>query len=220
MAARTRAKTIFVGVDLGATKILAGVYDSRLNFIGKAKLSTKADRGYREVVRRIAKCVRDAIDECDLNLRQVRAIGIGVPAAVDPESGKVIFAPNLHWKNKPLRRELEALLKIPVSIDNDCNVCALGVYEGDLTTKPDSMVGIFLSTGIGGGIILNGRLYQGFNRTAGEIGHMLINFDEPPTNWGSHGTFEIHAGRHSIYREIREAIAKGEKDRSHKHARS
>ena len=142
MAARTKSKSYFVGVDLGGTKILAGVYDSRLNLVGKAKLSTKATRGYREVVRRIDKCVRDAVDESDLSMSQVKAIGIGVPAAVDPDTGKVIFAPNLHWKNKPLRGDLEARLKVPISIDNDCNVCALGVYESELSDKPESMLGI------------------------------------------------------------------------------
>lgn len=211
MGAKTKKKVYFVGVDLGATKILVGVYDSRLNFIGKAKLSTKANRGYRDVVRRIARCISDAIDECDISLKQVKAIGIGAPAAVDPDSGKVIFAPNLKWKNKPLRDDLQALIKRPIQVDNDCNVCALGVYEQELTPKPKSMIGIFLGTGIGAGIILNGKLYHGFNQTAGEIGHMLINFDGPETTWGSRGTFEMYAGRQSIYRAIREAIAKGEK---------
>src|SRR5436190_17431767 len=92
-----------VGVDLGGTKIYAGVFDSSLECIGTARLSTKASRGPEVVIERIARCVRDAADECDLKLDQISSIGIGAPGAVDPESGKVIFAPNLEWKDVALK---------------------------------------------------------------------------------------------------------------------
>src|SRR4051812_37718786 len=95
----------YVGVDLGGTKIYAGVFDSSLNLLGTARVSTKAQRGHDAVIERIYRCVQDAVDECDLSLKQVRAIGVGAPGAVDPESGKVIFAPNLDWKDVPLKKE-------------------------------------------------------------------------------------------------------------------
>lgn len=210
MAAAKR-QTHFVGVDLGGTKILAGVYDAGMKFLGKMKLSTKADRDYSEVVDRIARCVREAVDECDISLKQIKALGIGAPAAVDPKGGKVIYAPNLNWKDKPLKKDLEKALDLPVSLENDCNACTLGVYELELKGVPDTLVGIFLGTGIGGGIIIDGRPYSGFNRTAGEIGHMVVDLNGPKSNWGAQGTFEALAGRRSLFERLREAIAGGEK---------
>src|SRR5215207_7805654 len=158
-----------VGVDLGGTKILAGIFDDSLECIGTAKVSTKAQRGVAAVVDRIERCVRDAVDEADLTMKQIAGIGVGAPGAVDFESGTVIFAPNLEgWKDVPLKRELEKHLDAPVFIENDGNIAVLGVHVAELKSKPQSVVGVFVGTGIGGGLIVNGKLYSGFNHTAGE----------------------------------------------------
>src|SRR5437763_10042345 len=152
----------FVGVDLGGTKILAGIFNHSLECIGTAKVSTKAQRGVDAVVERIDRCVRDAVDEADLSMKQVAGLGIGAPGAVDFKSGNVIFAPNMEgWKDVPLKKELEKHLGVPVFIENDCNISTLGVYVAELKSKPRSMVGIFVGTGIGGGLIINGELYSG-----------------------------------------------------------
>jgi glucokinase len=140
-----------VGVDLGGTKILAGVFDTKLQPLGATKLSTKAQRGPEAVIERVARCVLDAIDECDLSAKQIRAVGIGAPGAVDPEQGEVLFAPNLEWKNVPIVKELEKRLDVPVFLENDCSACMLGVYEEELKSKPKHVLGIFVGTGIGGG---------------------------------------------------------------------
>src|SRR6185436_9503141 len=103
-----------LGVDLGGTKILAGVFDSDFNCIGQAKLRTKPERGYDTVVERIARCARDAVDECDMTLKQIQGIGIGAPGAVNHDEGRVIFAPNLGWKEAPLKKDLEIHLELPV----------------------------------------------------------------------------------------------------------
>ena len=162
------AKTdYFAGVDLGGTKILAGVFDSKLNCLGRAKLSTKAERGPEEVIERIARCVRDAVDECDLDLKQIQAVGIGAPGTIDSGNGRVLFAPNLKWEDVPLKKALEKALGPPVFVENDANAAMLGVYETELSSKPRHVIGIFLGTGIGGGIILDGKLYSGFTGTAG-----------------------------------------------------
>src|SRR5215204_6633913 len=97
--AENSGRNYIVGVDMGGTKILAGVFDSKLQPVGTMKFSTKAQRGPEAVLDRVARCVIDAIDECDLELKQVRGVGIGVPGVVDPDSGEVIFAPNLQWKD-------------------------------------------------------------------------------------------------------------------------
>ena len=204
-------KDCVIGVDFGGTKILAGVFDAKFECIGRARVSTKADRGTDEVIGRIARCVREAVDECDLDLKQIKTIGIGAPGAVDSESGKVIFAPNLGWNDVPLKKELEKLLERPVLLENDCNVCTLGVYEVELKAKPRDVVGIFLGTGIGGGLILEGKLYSGFNRTAGEIGHMVLEVSGPKCGCGNKGCFEALASRTAIFRKIKEAVKEGQK---------
>src|SRR5437588_4566626 len=204
-------KDCVIGIDFGGTKILAGVFDEKFECIGRARVSTKADRGTDEVAGRIARCVREAVDECDLDLKQIKAIGIGAPGAVDSESGKVIFAPNLGWNDVPLKKELEKLLERPVLLENDCNVCTLGVYEVELKAKPRDVVGIFLGTGIGGGLILEGKLYSGFNRTAGEIGHMVLEVSGPKCGCGNKGCFEALASRTAIFRRIKAGIKDGEK---------
>src|SRR5215831_4655567 len=156
----TSSKTDYiVGVDLGGTKILSGVFNNSLACITTTKLSTKAQRGLDAVVERISRCVQDAIDEADLSMKQIAGVGIGAPGAVDFDAGTVIFAPNLEgWKEVPLKKELEKALGVPVFVENDCNIAALGVYVAELKSKPRSMVGIFIGTGIGGGIVLNGDL--------------------------------------------------------------
>jgi glucokinase len=117
----------------------------------------------------------------------------------------------LGWENLPLQKSLEKQLELPVIIENDCNICTLGVYEAELGSKPQSMVGIFLGTGIGAGMIFNGELYRGHNRTAGEIGHMVIEVGGPKCGCGNRGCFEALASRTAIYRKLRTAVKEGEK---------
>jgi glucokinase len=201
-----------VGVDLGGTKILAGVFDASLENFGIAKLSTKSQRGVDKVVERIARCVQDAVDEADLSMKQVAGIGIGAPGAVDFGDGTVIFAPNLEgWKDVPLKKMLEKELGVPVYVENDCNIAALGVYVAELKAKPKNMVGVFVGTGIGGGIIINGELYSGYGHTAGEVGHMVLEVNGPKCGCGNKGCFEALASRTAIFQQIKAGIKEGEK---------
>lgn len=211
MAGNSNSAQYVLGVDVGGTKIYAGVFDSTLECVGTARLSTKADRGPDAVVERIARCVRDAIDECDLSLNQVRGIGVGAPGAVDPDVGRVIFAPNLEWKDVLLKKALEKELELPVFVENDCNICALGVYEMELNSKPQHVVGVFIGTGIGGGLIINGEMYSGFNKTAGEVGHMVLLAEGPKCGCGNNGCFEALASRTAIFRQIKDAVQAGQK---------
>lgn len=204
------AATHLVGVDLGGTKILAGVFDAGRKCLGKAKLRTKPERGSDGVMERIARCVRDALDECGVQLGEVRALAVGAPGAVDTDAGRVIFAPNLEWKDVPLKRDLERLLGVPVFVENDCKLNGLGVFEGEYDAKPRQLIGIFLGTGIGAGIFLDGKAYGGFNGTAGEIGHMVLDVDGPQCGCGNRGCFEALASRRAIFRTIEDAVRKGQ----------
>ncbi len=211
--AETSGKTdYYVGVDLGGTKILSGLFKSSLECVGTAKLSTKSQRGVEAVIERVARCVREAADEADLTLKQVAGVGIGAPGAVNFAEGRVIFAPNMEgWKDVPLKKGLEKLLDVPVFVENDCNIAALGVHVAELKAKPKSMVGIFVGTGIGGGLIINGDLYAGFNHTAAEIGHMVLDVNGPKCGCGNKGCFEALASRTAIFQQIKAGVKDGEK---------
>jgi glucokinase len=207
----TKAEYV-VGVDLGGTKILAGAFKNSLEPVGTAKVSTKSQRGVEAVIERIERCVRDAVDEADLSLKQVAGIGIGAPGAVDFGAGTVIFAPNLEgWKEVPLKKELEKHLGVPVFVENDCNISVLGVHVAELKAKPRNVIGIFVGTGIGGGLILNGELYGGVNHTAGEVGHMVLDINGPKCGCGNKGCFEALASRTAIFQQIKAGIKDGQK---------
>ncbi len=164
------------------------------------------------MIDRIQRCIRDAVDEADLSLKQVAGVGIGAPGAVDFDAGTVIFAPNMEgWKDVSLKKDLEKQLGIPVFVENDANIAVLGVHVAELKAKPKSVVGIFVGTGIGGGLVLNGELYSGFNHTAGEIGHMVIDVNGPKCGCGNRGCFEAVASRTAIFQRIKAGIKDGEK---------
>ena len=211
MAEASSKNDYFVGVDLGGTKILAGVFTPALKCLGRSKLTTKAERGPEAVLDRIARCVTDAIDECDLSIKNCKGVGIGAPGAVDFEAGRVIFAPNLGWKDFPVKKELEKRLDVPVFLENDANIAALGVHERELNGKPRHLIGIFVGTGIGGGIILDGKLYSGAGHTAGEIGHMILEMDGPKCGCGNKGCFEALASRTAMFNRIQAAVKDGQK---------
>jgi len=201
-----------IGVDLGGTKILAGVFTPQFKCLGKTKSSTKAERGPDAVLERVARCIQDAVDECDLKFDQVRGIGLGAPGAVDTESGKVIFAPNLpDWHDIAIKKSLEKTLDVPVFLENDGNICTLGVHQVELAGKPKHMVGIFIGTGIGAGLILDGKLYSGFNKTAGEVGHMVLEVGGPKCGCGNRGCFEALAGRQALFKKIQTLVKEGQK---------
>jgi len=212
MAEANDKREYFIGVDLGGTKILSGVFKNSLECVGSAKVSTKSQRGVEAVIERVARCVQDAVDEADLSFKQVAGVGIGAPGAVDFAEGKVIFAPNMEgWKDVALKKALEKLLDVPVFVENDCNIAALGVHVAELKSKPKSLIGIFVGTGIGGGLVINGELFSGFNHTAGEIGHMVLAVNGPKCGCGNKGCFEALASRTAIFQQIKAGIKDGEK---------
>ena len=146
--------TNVIGVDMGGTKILSAVIDADGNILGTAKVPTKANKGASAVIDRIANCVRKAIDKSGVAAESIQAIGIGAPGPLDPATGVVIFAPNLGWRDIPLKTELESRTGFPTFVDNDVNVGTLGEHAFGAGRGVQNVVGIFVGTGIGGGIIL------------------------------------------------------------------
>lgn len=203
----------FLGIDLGGTKILVGVFDRDLQLIAKDKKRTRPELGADGVIGRIADCVDDAIKKSGIERSSIIGAATGAPGSVDTESGNVLFSGNLAWKNVPLASELSKRIGVPVTADNDCNIATLGVHEIELESKPESLAGIFIGTGIGGGLILNRKLYTGPTHTAFEIGHMIIDFHGPKCTSGIRGTWEAFAGKHAIARRLADAVKKGRKSK-------
>jgi len=203
-------KKYYVGVDLGGSKILVGIFDESLNLIATDKKKTKPERGVDTVIERICNAIWELLDDYDIAMEEVVAIGVGTPGSVDL-SGNVIFAGNLNWKNVPLRHNLEEILKVPVYIDNDGNVAVLGIYHVELLLQPENVVGIFVGTGLGGGLILNRKLYRGSSLVAGELGHTVIDVNGELCNCGNKGCLETFASRVAILKRVQSAVDHGEK---------
>ena len=200
--------TNVVGVDMGGTKILSAVIDVEGNILGTAKVSTKAEERTSVVIGRIAGSIEKAISKSNVDKASIQAIGIGAPGPLDPETGVVIFAPNLGWRDVPLKAELEGRTGLPTFVDNDVNVGTLGEHAFGAAQGVENVVGIFVGTGIGGGIILNGELFHGASKTAGEVGHIIVKAGGPRCGCGTRGCLEAIASRTAMAKQFRKAIEK------------
>lgn len=204
---------LILGIDLGGTDCKFGIVDSQGRIIHSSKNPTRAELGPEGVIDGMASHARNL-----LAIHKVKAIGVGVPGPMSSRLGIVFETPNLPgWINTPARQMLEDRLQLPVTLNNDANAAAFGEYWAGAAVGVDleCMVLFTLGTGVGGGIILNGELYVGPDDTAGELGHMCINFDGPLCGCGSRGCIEAYASATAIRREVREALEAGVKTAIH-----
>lgn len=193
----------YVGVDLGGTNIKAGIVDENGNVLYKDMMPTGAGRHYSEVIADMAGLVRRVIDGSGIDEALIESIGIGNPGTCDAENGVVICASNIGFENVPMRDEMHKYFDLPVYIGNDANCAALGEFhalDGDVS----DMVLITLGTGVGGGIIINKRLYTGYNGTAAEVGHMILQKDGIRCSCGDRGCWENYASVNALIRMTRE----------------
>jgi glucokinase len=199
-----------VSIDLGGTKILAAVVDDEDGIIAKAKMKTLAREGSDEVIDRLADTAREAARRAKVDWDQIVGVGIGAPGPVDPEAGVVYNPPNLPgWQEVALGPRLAELLGVPVCIENDVNLGTLGEYRMGAGRGTRDMVGIFVGTGVGGGLILDGKLRTGFRHAAGEVGHMVVMADGPVCGCGRRGCLEAMASRTAVERDIRLGLQAG-----------
>lgn len=169
-----------VGIDLGGTNMQVGVVSAANKVVGRAKKKTRAAEGAKKVLDRIVEGIQEACREAGVLPRSVAAVGIGAPGAIDPATGTVREAPNLRWNDMPLGAILKKRLGRPVVVDNDVNVAVFGEHRLGAGRGARDLLGVWVGTGVGGGLIFDNRLYQGFTFTAGEIGHTILFPGMPP----------------------------------------
>ncbi len=200
---------IYIGVDLGGTNIEAAAVQNGKVLKSKKK-KTHADEGVETVIDRIEETVRKLFDKMDAEASDFQALCIGAPGAVDTTTGVVHEAPNLKgWQDVPLGEELEERLGLPVVVDNDVNVGVLGEYVYGAGQGSLHMIGIWVGTGIGGGIIVNGQPVYGWRGSAGEIGHIVVNPYGRTCACGREGCVEAYASKTAMRAMIEEQMARG-----------
>ncbi|MBV9880142.1 MAG: ROK family protein [Gemmatirosa sp.] len=204
-----------VGVDLGGTNIVVGVMpEDGSREIAMRSQPTRADLGSEVVVDRICQMVEDAITvtraETGASREDFLGVGIGAPGPLDRKRGVVVVAPNLGWRDLPLRDLVQDRVHLPATLDNDANCATLGEWWTGAARGASNVVGITIGTGIGGGLILDGRLYHGASDMAGEIGHTTIDSNGRRCKCGNYGCLEAYTSGPAIAERAREALAIGE----------
>jgi glucokinase len=189
----------WLGVDLGGTKTLAGLFDDSFKLVGRAKEATPREGGPAAVIRVIESAVIKALDEAKVPIHKVRGMGMGVPGQVDPVAHHVKYAPNLNWRDVDLPALLPKAWGWPTVIENDVRIGTYGEWKHGAAKGAKHVLGVFAGTGVGGGLILNGQLYQGFNFNAGEIGHVVIH-------WRKGTELESIAGRRALFKRAAQWI--------------
>ena len=203
-------KVYALGIDLGGTKTLAAVIDVTSGaVIASARKRTRAERGQDFVSQRTTELATAALNAAKISTDQITGIGIGAAGQIDRKRGVIIDAPNLGVKNMQVGDLLGKHFGKPVAVGNDVEVAALGEYIHGAGKGYDNFVCIFVGTGIGSGIVQNGRMYTGLSGTAGEIGHMIVMADGRLCGCGGRGCLEAYASRTAITRAIMADIHHG-----------
>ena len=189
------------GIDVGGTSVKLGLFDTEGNLLDKWEIPTRKENGGAKILPDIAASVKDKITEKKIDAAQVCGVGIGVPGPVTPE-GYVPVCVNLGWKDIYPGRELSARLGgVSVRVGNDASVAALGEYWRGGAQGCSNVVLLTLGTGVGGGVILDGKVVDGVHGAGGELGHVIVNPDEPlACNCGSHGCLEQYASATGVVR--------------------
>lgn len=195
----------YLGIDLGGINVAAAVVDEKGVILSRGKLSTPRT-GAEAVAAAMAEAARQAVEGGGCTLADIAAVGIGAPGVIDPKLGVVEYWSNLDFHQVPLAAMLSERLGRPVFLENDANAAALGEYAAGAGKGSDSMVAITLGTGVGGGAVLGGRLYTGFNYAGLEVGHFVIEYNGRLCTCGRRGCFETYASATAIIKRARERM--------------
>ena len=198
----------YVGIDVGGTNLKAGIVDENGNILATTKMKIAQIANQEELARTMADMTRELAQAANVPMEEIASVGVGVPGTVEIHSGSLLYSCNLTLRNVPLRRLFHKHLRMPLYIENDANCAALAEYFVGAGRGTKRFLMVTLGTGIGGGIIHNGKIFHGSNGMAGEVGHMSIIYGGHPCPCGRNGCWEQYASASALKRMTREAVAR------------
>lgn len=200
-----------VCLDIGGTKVLGAIFDEKGEIVFRIKKKTKAKEGMQNVEDTIVSVVEELLSGYGISMSEVRAIAAGAPGVINQDTGVVLFSPNIPWQNYAMKDILEKEFQTPFYIGNDVNVGVYGEWKYGAAKGLSHVVGLFIGTGIGGGLILDDKLYTVFDCKGAEYGHMVLNIEGPRCNCGQRGCMEAFSSKLGMTDYIRQQIQRGRK---------
>lgn len=197
---------ISIGIDIGGTGIQVGVVDQDGRILHKGSFPTGVGRPYEEIIRDMADCTLQTVEAAGFTRGDIAWVGIGIPGVADQKTGTVIFCTNMGWRDIPLREEFQRHLDVPVYIDNDATVAGLAESVAGVSAGTSSSVFLTLGTGVGGGIVINGKVWSGHHGVGSEVGHMILEADGVPCTCGNLGCVERYCSATAIIRMAKEMM--------------
>ena len=198
---------LYIGIDVGGMSIKAGLVDEEGNILFKHSCPTGVERGYVAVIRDIAQLGLATVEKGGHRMDEVKAIGIGIPGIMDQRTGIIPFCTNLAWHDVPIIEEMKKYTDVPVFVDNDATVAGLAESVKGVSAGTKSSLFVTLGTGVGGGVIMNGKVFSGAHGVATEIGHMVTVAGGLPCTCGKRGCWERYASATALIREGRKMCA-------------
>ena len=197
----------YIGIDIGGTNLKAGLVDEMGNLLATKKIKVSQISDNDSLVWTLVSLIQDLCQATDVPIGQIASVGVGVPGTVEIHSGAILYTCNLPLQNVPLRKLFHRYLPMPLLIENDANCAALAEYHVGAGRESKRFITITLGTGIGGGIIHNGKIYHGANGMAGEVGHMSIEMGGEPCPCGRRGCWERYASATALKRLTSRVLA-------------
>ena len=210
---------MYIGIDLGGTNIAAGIVREDGKIVVQSSVPTLSQRPTDEIVKDMVFLSKQLIKDAELELNDIEAVGIGCPGTINFETGEVIYSNNIKMEHYMLAKEFQKYLNLPVKIDNDANCAAMGEYIVSGNDVPIFMF-ITLGTGVGSGLILNGKVFRGFNGAASEAGHITLVSGGEPCTCGKRGCWETYASVTALIRQTKVAMEKNPESLMHEIAKA
>ncbi len=197
-----------LGIDLGGTNIVAGVVDENYNIVATAKCKTNCPRPTDEIIDDMAKVALEAIENAGLSVSDIEAAGVGAPGSIDPVNGIVVYSNNLDFYDVEMGKALKERTGIDFYLENDANAAAYGEFIAGAGKGTNNFVMITLGTGVGGGVIIDGKIFAGSNYAGAELGHTVISMEGEICTCGRHGCWEAYASATALIRQTKQAMIK------------
>lgn len=195
-----------IGIDIGGTGIQSGIVTDDGRIIEKISIKTRIDLPFEDQIRLLAESLKQLIANAGLSEEDISSVGVGIPGIADAKTGDIIKCTNMNWHYLPFRTEFQKWINKPVLIDNDANVAALAESVAGISAGSSSSVFVTIGTGIGSGIILNGKIWSGAHGIGGELGHTIIRLDGDECSCGNHGCLERYCSANALIRMAKEHI--------------